>query len=128
MLGEFNSCATVAVKDMAAAKKFYGETLGLKVKEELPEEMGSVLYQTGTSAIFVYESQYAGTNQATAVSWDVDEIEPIIANLKAKGVTFEHYPDLGELQGDVHVYGDGTMKSAWFKDPDGNILNISSKG
>jgi catechol 2,3-dioxygenase-like lactoylglutathione lyase family enzyme len=126
MLGEFSAVATVGVKDLAAAKKFYGETLGLTPKQELPSEMGAVLYKTGDSAIFVYESQFAGTNKATAVSWDVDDVGPIVTELKGKGVTFEHYPDLGELQGDVHVYG--PMKSVWFKDPDGNILNVTSKG
>jgi hypothetical protein len=71
----------------------------------------------------VYRSEYAGTNEATAVTWAVDDIESEVEGLKAKGIIFEHY-DLPGLtrEGDVHV-GDG-MKVAWFKDPDGNILNI----
>jgi catechol 2,3-dioxygenase-like lactoylglutathione lyase family enzyme len=72
----------------------------------------------------VYRSNYAGTNKATAVTWAVgDDIERVVRELKAKGVAFEHY-DLPDMQrdGDLHI-GDG-MKVAWFKDPDGNILNI----
>ena len=67
-----------------------------------------------------------GQNQATAVTWVVGEdIEDIVQKLKAKSVTFEHYdmPDMTR-KGDIHVFGN--MKVAWFKDPDGNILNITN--
>jgi hypothetical protein len=75
----------------------------------------------------VYTSQEAGTNKATAVTWAVgDQVKDVVRALKAKGVAFEHYdmPDT-TLQGDIHVAGD--MKVAWFKDPDGNILNIVNR-
>jgi hypothetical protein len=73
----------------------------------------------------VYRSEYAGTNQATAVTWAVDDIEKEVKTLKTKGVKFEHYDMPGlKLEGDVHV--NDHMKVAWFKDPDGNILNIVS--
>jgi hypothetical protein len=58
------------------------------------------------------------------VTWTVgDEIDRIVKALRDKGVTFEHYDMPGtKLEGDIHVgYG---MKVAWFKDPDGNILNL----
>jgi hypothetical protein len=77
--------------------------------------------------INVYRSKYAGTNQATALTWVVgDEVENVIESLKAKGIAFEHYdmPDITR-KGDVHI--GGNMKVAWFKDPDGNILNIISQ-
>jgi hypothetical protein len=53
-------------------------------------------------------------------------VEGVVRALKAKGVTFEHYdmPDT-KREGDIHVSGD--MKAAWFKDPDGNILNIINR-
>jgi catechol 2,3-dioxygenase-like lactoylglutathione lyase family enzyme len=121
MLGSSEVCACLAVKDMDAAKKFYGETLGLEATKESP---GGVFYTSGKSGVFVYPSQYAGTNQATAAAWDVDDIESVVEDLKAKGVAFEHYDDMPEtrLEGDIHVMGE--VKSAWFKDPDGNILNL----
>lgn len=121
MLGSNNVCACLAVKDMDAAKKFYSETLGLEVTKESP---GGIFYKSGKSGVFVYPSQYAGTNQATAAAWDVDDIEGAVAGLKDKGVAFEHYDNMPEtrLEGDIHVMGE--VKSAWFKDPDGNILNL----
>jgi hypothetical protein len=75
--------------------------------------------------LFVYESRYAGTNQATSATWVVDDAEEVVRALKAKGVSFEHY-DLPGLtrQGDLHVAG--SFKGAWFKDPDGNILHVLS--
>ena len=78
------------------------------------------------SAINVYRSDYAGTNKATAVSWAVDNVEDEVKALRDKGVRFEHYDMPGlTRQGDVHV--SDNMKMAWFKDPDGNILNVFSE-
>jgi hypothetical protein len=61
------------------------------------------------------------------VTWAVgDEVESLVRALKSKGVKFEHYDMPGMTrQGDVHIGGD--MKVAWFKDPDGNILNLVSR-
>lgn len=81
-------------------------------------------YKSGNSTILVYESRYAGTNKATAMTWVVGgELETIVSALKAKGVAFEHY-DLLETtrKGDVHVAG--KTRVAWFKDPDANILSL----
>jgi hypothetical protein len=76
--------------------------------------------------VLVYHSQYAGTNKATAATWMVDDVEGHAKDLKAKGVKFEHYDLPGMTRkGDVHVAG--TMKAAWFKDPDGNILALTSE-
>ena len=125
MLGDKDAVATIPVKDLAAARRFYGETLGLKRAGAEDSEFSS--YRTGGSNILVYRSQYAGTNKATAVTWPVgDEVEDIVRDLKSKGVTFEHYDMPGTTQkGDVHVTGD--HKAAWFKDPDGNIIGIVSE-
>lgn len=106
------------------AKQFYEGKLGFKQSGEMGP--GSVSYRTGNSTIFVYESQYAGTNEATAVTFIVgDEIEAIVQTLKKAGVSFEHYdmPDT-RRQGDLHLAGG--LKLAWFKDPDGNILALAS--
>ena len=121
MLGDKDVTAAIAVKDMAAAAKFYGETLGLEKSMETP---GGTFYKSGNSGIFVYTSSFAGTNKATYAAWRVNDVEATAAALKDKGVNFEHYPDMPDvkLQGDVHIMGD--LKAAWFKDPDGNILNI----
>jgi hypothetical protein len=80
-------------------------------------------FKSGRSTLFVYRSEYAGTNKATAVTWVADDVENIVSTLKGRGVSFEHY-DLPNLtgQGDLHVAG--AMKVAWFKDPDGNLFSL----
>ena|SRR5690349_15486430 len=122
MLGNRDAVANVAVKDLAVAKRFYADTLGLQQVGAEADEVA--VFKSGNSTLNVYRSQYAGTNRATAVTWSVgDQIEDVVAKLKAKGVKFEHYDSMGmDIKGDIHV-GHG-MKVAWFKDPDGNILNV----
>jgi catechol 2,3-dioxygenase-like lactoylglutathione lyase family enzyme len=125
MLGDKNVTATLAVKDLAAARSFYENTLGLTQIEGGPEDPSAVVYRSGDSAVLVYESRYAGTNQATGASWAAgDDFDEIVRALREKGVTFERYDDLPGTtrDGDVHVMGD--LRAAWFKDPDGNILNL----
>jgi catechol 2,3-dioxygenase-like lactoylglutathione lyase family enzyme len=125
-LGNKDAVVTLAVRDIDAAKKFYEGTLGLQPSKE--QEEGTASYQTAKAKIFVYPSQYAGTNEATAVTWIVDDVEGIVNELKSKGVTFEHYENLPDtkLVGDIHVAGD--KKLAWFKDPDGNIHALAGGG
>ena len=122
-LADADAMATIAVRDLKTATRFYEETLGLKPDGEKHE--GGARYRSGNSRVFVYESQYAGTNQATSATWVVPDAEAVVRDLKAKGVTFEHY-DLPGLtrQGDLHVAG--SFKGAWLKDPDGNILHVLS--
>ena len=122
MLGDATAIPTIAVKDLAVAKNFYGEVLGLEQKDENP---GGVMYQSGSSGLFVYPSQYAGSNKATYVNWSVSDLEATVEELKAKGVTFEQYDMPGMTRdGDIHSMGD--FKAVWFKDPDGNILAIDN--
>jgi catechol 2,3-dioxygenase-like lactoylglutathione lyase family enzyme len=122
MLGNKNAVANLAVRDLATARQFYEGVLGLKVIGHEDEEL--IVFRSGSSSLNVYRSQYAGTNKATAVTWAVGEdVEGVVRALKAKGISFEHYDMPGsKLEGEVHVFG--RMKVAWFKDPDGKILNI----
>ncbi|MEP6692122.1 MAG: VOC family protein [Gemmatimonadaceae bacterium] len=117
--------ATVGVRDRDAAKKFYEQTLGLTLaKSDDPE---TLMFKAGGSTLLVYKSQFAGTNQATAVTWLLgNEVDEVVRALAAKGVTFEHYdmPDT-KPEGDVHVTG--SMRVAWLKDPDGNIHSLVNR-
>jgi catechol 2,3-dioxygenase-like lactoylglutathione lyase family enzyme len=125
MLRDRTSTAILAVSDIARARKFYQETLGLELLAEA--SMDDVLtFRTGDTRLVVYRSDEAGTNRANALVWDANgEIEEIVKDIKAKGVQFEHYDMDGiRLEGDIHVAG--TMKMAWFKDPDGNILHLNA--
>jgi catechol 2,3-dioxygenase-like lactoylglutathione lyase family enzyme len=125
MLRDTDAIATLAVKDLETAGKFYRDTLGLKQVDVEDDEV--ITLRSGRTSINVYRSQYAGTNKATAVTWPVgDDLESVVRDLKAKGVVFEHYDMPNSTrQGDIHLFGD--MKVAWFKDPDGNILNIINR-
>jgi catechol 2,3-dioxygenase-like lactoylglutathione lyase family enzyme len=125
MLRDRDAVANLAVKDLDTARVFYEQTLGLEQVGSEGQEV--VMYRSGKTTLNVYRSKEAGTNKATAVTWVVgDDVERVVQALKGKGVTFEHYDMPGlTLEGDVHVgYG---MKVAWFKDPDGNILNLVSR-
>lgn len=125
MLSDKNALANIAVKNLEISRKFYENILGLEKIDSVGEEV--VVYRCGNSAIIVYHSQYAGTNKATSATWVVGEdMEGLVKELKSKGVQFEHY-DMPNttLKDDIHF--DGDMKVAWFKDPDGNILNIIDK-
>ena len=124
MLKTHDSSAIVAVGDLDRARSFYGDVLGLELAEEGTEE-GVLVYRTGATRLVVYQSEFAGTNRANAVVWGVgQELDEIVAELEAKGAAFEHYPDIGRLEGNVHV-ADGA-RLVWLKDPDGNILHINS--
>lgn len=123
MLAEKNATATVAVRDLATARRFYEDKLGLTtIQSEGPT---TATYRTGGSRLPIYASQFAGTNQATSVTWAVGgAFDEVVRFLQSKGVAFEHYdalPNL-KLEGDVHRSGD--LKLAWFKDPDGNIHHL----
>jgi catechol 2,3-dioxygenase-like lactoylglutathione lyase family enzyme len=121
MLGKADAMPMIAVRDIDRARKFYEGTLGLETTEEMGGEVLRV--QSGDTVINVYRSEHAGTNKATALTFDVDDIEAQVTELRDKGIFFEHYDMPGlERQGDLYV-AQG-MKTAWFKDPDGNILSL----
>lgn len=122
MLRDSNAMATIAVRKIDVARRFYEETLGL----ELTGTEGDAVraYRSGSSTVLVYESRFAGTNKATSATWIVgDALDAVVRALTAKGVKFEHYdlPDTTR-QGAIHV--SGKTRVAWFKDPDGNTLSI----
>ena len=122
MLNAKNAIATIAVKDIETAKKFYKDVVGLTPMPA--SEPGVAPFKTGNTEVLVYQSQFAGTNKATAATWNVDtELENVVDNLKKKGVSFEHYDIPGVARhGDLHETGNS--RAAWFKDPDGNILAL----
>ena len=122
MLGDHDVGATLAVSDFEAAKKFYEDTLGLATAMAMD---GAAIYSSGNARVLIYQSEHAGTNQATAATWAVgDQFDSVIDDLRGKGVTFERYDDLPETtrEGDIHTIGG--MRGVWFKDPDGNILSV----
>ena len=111
------------VRDLKTAERFYEEILKLKKIASMPDTAS--VFQSGGTKLCVYRSDFAGTNKGTAALWEVKDVEKTVKELKAKGVTFEHYDLPGlTLKGDIHAAGD--FKVAWFKDPGGNILSVQS--
>ena len=121
MLGSATAHATIAVSDLDRAKKFYGDTLGLKIKDERAD---GITYEDSAGGWFlVYPSQFAGTAQSTYMSFEVPNLEDSVAELRTGGIVFEEYdfPGLKTVNGIAEMQG---VRGAWFKDPDGNILAL----
>ncbi len=126
MLKNKNVTPILAVKNLDRAKRFYEHTLELEVSPI--SEPGMFACKSGDSSFLVYTSDFAGTNKANALVWDVgEELESIVGRLRSKDVVFEHYKGLPNttIRGDIHLSGE--MKLAWFKDPDGNILHLHGR-
>jgi catechol 2,3-dioxygenase-like lactoylglutathione lyase family enzyme len=123
MISSYDSMASVAVRDLDAAREFYEGVLGLTPVGDM---MGVLKYRSGNSHVIVYVSDTAGQNPATSITWGVgDAFDAIVERLRDAGVKFERYSDLGmKVEGDVHVAGG--FKAVWFRDVDGNILHVNN--
>jgi len=114
----------IPVTNVARARKFYEEKLGLKPKEEYA---GGVIYECGDGSwVFMYPSAGAGTSKASTAFWAVDDVAAEVRELKARGVVFEGYDTPGIKMENSIANADGA-KTAWFKDSEGNILAISQR-
>ncbi len=124
MLTNARITANIPAVDLARAKKFYGETLGLK-ELSVPME-GIALFEGGEGTrISMYERE-ATKAEHTAAGFTVDDIETVVKELKNRGVVFEEYdyPDFKTVESIATL---GPVKSAWFKDTEGNILCIDEQ-
>ncbi len=121
MFKEAKSFSSFSVNDLRKAKEFYGETLGLEIKET-PE--GLELH-TGNNAVFVYPKPNHTPASFTVLNFHVDDIEEAVDELKTLGVTLERY-DLPDIKTDERGIARGPHGPiiAWFKDPAGNILSV----
>jgi predicted enzyme related to lactoylglutathione lyase len=115
--------AYIPVLDLARARKFYEEIVGLEAKEAYA---GGVIYDCGGSEVFMYPTTNAGTSKASQAFWSVADVEAEVAELKARGVTFEHYDGPGIHMKNSIAVGGGA-KTAWFKDTEGNIMAVSQR-
>lgn len=114
----------VPVSELARARRFYEEKVGLKPKEEYA---GGVVYECGKgSRVFLYPSPGAGTSKASTAFWAVDDVAAEVAELKARGVVFEEY-DMPGIKMVNSIASGGGAKTAWFKDSEGNILAVSQR-
>lgn len=121
MLADKSSYSTIPVSDLGRAKQFYGETLGFAV--DLDTE-GGVMYRSGDTKFFVYPSRFKASGH-TQMSWLVSDIKSDVAELKAKGIRFEDFDIPGLKMVDGIAQTGPNVLTAWFKDPDGNLLGLT---
>jgi predicted enzyme related to lactoylglutathione lyase len=122
MFQETKAVFSFSVDDLSAAKRFYGETLGVKVEES---KEGLMLHLAGGCEGFIYPKPNHTPATFTILNFPVASVEEAVAELKRRGVTFEIY-DEGELKTDANGIsrGNGGPTIAWFKDPAGNFLSV----
>lgn len=122
MLNNLSMYASIPVRNLPEAMDFYGDVLGLTIVDQNPN---GVWYQSGDTRIAVFESEGAGSNKSTAAIFEVAQPEKIVKVLEQKGVVFEKYEIPGvKRTGVIHTVG--PFRTAWFKDPSGNIIAIGS--
>jgi predicted enzyme related to lactoylglutathione lyase len=115
--------AYIPASNIARARKFYEEIVGLLPKEEYA---GGVIYECGGASVFMYPTPNGGTSKASQAFWQVTDVEAEVAELKARGVKFEEY-DMPGLTMKNSIVTAGGAKTAWFKDTEGNILAVSQR-
>lgn len=122
MLKELDIIAVLPAKDMARAKTFYRDVLGLEPADAMDEE--NVLYRCGNGTTFLlYKTENAGTAKNTQMGWGTDNITAEVVDLQSRGVVFEEY-DFPGLKTEDGIATTPVGKAAWFTDSEGNILNI----
>jgi catechol 2,3-dioxygenase-like lactoylglutathione lyase family enzyme len=124
MLNTSDTYTTIPVSDLARAQRFYSETLGLT--PAMVTE-GGVMYRTGGTQFFVYPSAHKASGH-TQMSWVVGDIKAEVAALKAKGIEFLEYEVPGVKMVDSIAQSGPAVWTAYFRDPDGNLLGLTQIG
>ncbi len=126
MFANTKATSSFAVDDVDAAKRFYGETLGLGTTD-LSEEFGVMSIQlAGDRRVLVYRKDDFTPATYTVLNFEVDDVDAAVDELAARGVAFERYDGLDQDEKGI-ARGPGPM-IAWFKDPAGNILAVLQQG
>jgi catechol 2,3-dioxygenase-like lactoylglutathione lyase family enzyme len=129
MLAGASVAARLPAQDLGRARAFYSEKLGLEPSEERP---GGLLYRCARGEFALFESAGAPSGSHTQIAFEVDDIEAVVAALRARGVVFEEYdaPGLATVDGIAEVPGNYASKggagerAAWFRDSEGNVIGI----
>ena len=129
MLENAKVATRLPAQDLERARRFYSEKLGLDPVEERP---GGLLYRCGETEFALFESAGGPSGAHTQMAWEVDDIEAVVAELRARGVVFEEYdfPGLTTVDGIAEVEGNYPSKggkgerAAWFRDSEGNMLGM----
>jgi catechol 2,3-dioxygenase-like lactoylglutathione lyase family enzyme len=119
----------IPAQDLARARRFYADKLGLEPSEERP---GGLLYRCAAGEFALFESAGASPGTFTQMAWEVDDVEGAVAELRRRGVVFEEVdlPGLETVDGIAEVAGNYPSKggkgerAAWFRDSEGNLHGI----
>ena len=117
--------AVLPASDIERARSWYSARLGLEPVATTP--FGDLRYEAGGVEFLVYQTELAGTNQATAAGFRLKEFDEFVAFLRSNGVAFEHvdFGEVGATVDGVITTPDG-QKAAWFKDSEGNTFALST--
>lgn len=119
MLADNKAYSGIAATDIADARRFYGEVLGLRISEEY----GLLwLHLAGDRDTLVYPQPDAIPASSTILNFEVDDIDVVVDGLVGRGVVFERYD--GFEQDDRGIFRGEGPNIAWFKDPSGNVLSV----
>jgi catechol 2,3-dioxygenase-like lactoylglutathione lyase family enzyme len=122
MLRGYQMHPTIPVSDMARARAWYADKLGLTTDEEQGE---ALLYRSGEERLFLlFSSSAAGTAQHQLAAWVVDDLEALVTELRGRGVAFIEYDQPG-LRTVDSIARTPVGKAAWFQDSEGNVLTIT---
>jgi catechol 2,3-dioxygenase-like lactoylglutathione lyase family enzyme len=124
MLSESDTYTTIPVSDLERAQRFYRDTLGLT--PAMVTE-GGVMYRSGSTRFFVYPSRYKASGH-TQMSWVVGDIKAEVAALRAKGIEFVEFDVPGVKTVDGISQSGPAVWTAYFRDPDGNLLGLTQIG
>jgi catechol 2,3-dioxygenase-like lactoylglutathione lyase family enzyme len=121
-LGEYNIIGFVTIVDVARARDFYRDTLGLRLVSE--DQPFALVFEANGIMLRLGMAKELPPAHGTVLGWQVPEITETVKNLGQAGVHFERFEgmDQNELGIWNSPYG---AKVAWFKDPDGNILSVT---
>jgi catechol 2,3-dioxygenase-like lactoylglutathione lyase family enzyme len=119
VLGDYPIAPMIPATDMARARAFYADTLGLKVVSEDPETLE---LESGGVHFGVYPTR-AEAGTATIAGWIVPDLDAEMRDLQQRGVRFEDY-DLDDIKTRDGVFELGNERGAWFKDSEGNVLGV----
>jgi predicted enzyme related to lactoylglutathione lyase len=121
MLGDSKAFSSFAADDIQTARKFYGETLGLKVSED---HGLLTLHFAGGNNVLIYPKPSHVPATFTVLNFPVDDVDKAVDELTRRGVRFEIY-DMPDIKTDAKGIMRGKGPTiAWFKDPAGNILSV----
>jgi catechol 2,3-dioxygenase-like lactoylglutathione lyase family enzyme len=109
-------------QNVARARAFYADKLGLKPYKEHADHL---YFEVGRTTFIIFPSTGAPSGTHDQLGFIVDDVESAVARLQSKGVTFEIFPGPPGATMKNGIMDRGSMKAAWFKDTEGNLISIA---